>query len=101
MALAHSGASVARAATVRPMTAGRDGACRSAPLLRRHDQPAVETAFVQPADQNRAATDPPLPVMYPHTWLLAVGWRKHALIDPWAIPGGAHPSIRAVPSSLS
>jgi putative transposase len=29
----------------------------------------------------------PLPVMYPHTWLLAEGWRKHALIDPWAIPG--------------
>jgi hypothetical protein len=30
----------------------------------------------------------PLPVMYPHTWLLATGWRKHARIDPWETPGG-------------
>jgi hypothetical protein len=29
----------------------------------------------------------PLPVMYPHSWLLATGWRKHALIDPWETPG--------------
>ena len=29
----------------------------------------------------------PLPVTYPQTWLLATGWRKHALIDPWETPG--------------
>ena len=29
----------------------------------------------------------PLPVIYPHTWLLATGWRKHTLIDPWETPG--------------
>jgi hypothetical protein len=29
----------------------------------------------------------PLPVMYPHTWLLATGWRKHRPIDPWETPG--------------
>lgn len=29
----------------------------------------------------------PLPVTDPHTWLLAVGWRKHALIDPAEVPG--------------
>jgi hypothetical protein len=28
----------------------------------------------------------PLPVLYPHGWLLRVGWRKHALIDPWETP---------------
>ena len=31
----------------------------------------------------------PLPVTCPHTWLLAIGWRKHALIDPRETPGGA------------
>lgn len=29
----------------------------------------------------------PLPVMYPLTWLLGSGWRKHALIDPRETPG--------------
>jgi REP element-mobilizing transposase RayT len=30
--------------------------------------------------------DPPS-VAAPHTWLLAVGWRRHGLIDPSEIPG--------------
>jgi REP element-mobilizing transposase RayT len=32
--------------------------------------------------------DPPS-VAAPHTWLLAVGWRRHGLIDPSEIPGGS------------
>jgi REP element-mobilizing transposase RayT len=29
----------------------------------------------------------PLPVLYPTTWLLEVGWRRHRLIDPRERPG--------------
>ena len=29
----------------------------------------------------------PLPVIYPRSWLLSTGWRKHALIDPRETPG--------------
>ena len=30
----------------------------------------------------------PLPVSAARTWLLAEGWRRHGLLDPWAVPGG-------------
>ena len=33
------------------------------------------------------ATDP-VPVTRPRTWLLAIGWRRHGLVDPEEIPGG-------------
>ena len=33
----------------------------------------------------------PLPVLYPHTWLLAEGWRRHTLIDPYELPGRTEP----------
>ena len=29
----------------------------------------------------------PLPTLYPTTWLLATGWRRHGLIDPRETPG--------------
>src|SRR5262249_37147987 len=29
-----------------------------------------------------------MPVTRPRTWLLAIGWRRHGLIDPDEIPGG-------------
>jgi REP-associated tyrosine transposase len=32
----------------------------------------------------------PIPVARPRTWLLAIGWRRHGLIDPSEIPGGKH-----------
>jgi REP element-mobilizing transposase RayT len=32
--------------------------------------------------------DPPS-VAEPHSWLLAIGWRRHGLIDPSEIPGGS------------
>ena len=31
-------------------------------------------------------------VASPHTWLLAQGWRRHGLLDPWDVPGGARAS---------
>jgi hypothetical protein len=31
--------------------------------------------------------DPPA-VRRPRTWLLAVGWRRHGLLDPAEVPGG-------------
>jgi hypothetical protein len=42
-------------------------------------------------DLDIRATSPPTtessPVMTPRTWLLAVGWRKHGLLDPREVPG--------------
>jgi REP element-mobilizing transposase RayT len=32
----------------------------------------------------------PIPVARPRTWLLAIGWRRHGLIDPSEVPGGKH-----------
>jgi hypothetical protein len=29
----------------------------------------------------------PLQVVYPQTWLLTVGWRRHGPIDPREVPG--------------
>jgi hypothetical protein len=34
------------------------------------------------------ATDAPA-VAAPRTWLLAVSWRRHGLVDPGEVPGGA------------
>lgn len=35
-----------------------------------------------------ASSEPPFrPVARPRTWLLAVGWRRHGLIDPADVPG--------------
>ena len=54
-------------------------------------------AFVDPASSGRwfegwsdgRALEPPgrAPVAKPRTWLLAVGWRRHGLIDPAEVPG--------------
>jgi hypothetical protein len=35
---------------------------------------------------DRSRVDP-IPVTRPRTWLLAVGWRRHGLIDPEEVPG--------------
>ncbi len=32
------------------------------------------------------------PVARPRTWLLRVGWRRHGLLDPAEVPGGARAS---------
>jgi hypothetical protein len=32
-------------------------------------------------------------VARPHSWLLRVGWRRHGLIDPDEVPGGAAPAL--------
>jgi hypothetical protein len=37
-------------------------------------------------DARAAAADQP-PVARARTWLLAVGWRRHGLLDPAAVPG--------------
>lgn len=29
----------------------------------------------------------PREVARPHTWLLAIGWRRHGLVDPAEVPG--------------
>ena len=34
----------------------------------------------------------PRPVASAHTWLLRVGWRRHGLLDPSDVPGGARAS---------
>jgi hypothetical protein len=36
----------------------------------------------------RGANVGPMPVTRPRTWLLAIGWRHHGLIDPEEVPGG-------------
>jgi REP element-mobilizing transposase RayT len=33
-------------------------------------------------------TDRPPPIASPRTWLLAVGWRRHGLLDPAEVPRG-------------
>jgi hypothetical protein len=35
-----------------------------------------------------SATSGPVPVTRPRTWLLAIGWRRHGLVDPDEMPGG-------------
>ncbi len=35
----------------------------------------------------RVRPEPGSEVAEPHTWLLAVGWRRHGLIDPAFVPG--------------
>jgi hypothetical protein len=37
-------------------------------------------------DRPRAGT---IPVTQPRTWLMAIGWRRHGLIDPEEIPGAS------------
>ena len=37
---------------------------------------------------TESATSDPVPVTRPRTWLLAIGWRRHGLVDPDEIPGG-------------
>ena len=34
----------------------------------------------------------PASVSRPHSWLLRVGWRRHGLLDPGDVPGGARAS---------
>ena len=38
--------------------------------------------------QTERVTTDPMPVTRPRTWLLAIGWRRHGLIDPEEVPGG-------------
>jgi putative transposase len=38
-----------------------------------------------------------LPVAYPRTWLLSVGWRKAGPISPWVVPGPASSTSRREP----
>ncbi len=47
-------------------------------------------------------------VALPHTWLLTIGWRKHGLLDPFDLPGGAPANdscatarTACIPSALS
>jgi hypothetical protein len=37
--------------------------------------------------QNHGPTADAMPVSRPHTWLLAIGWRRHGLIDAEELPG--------------
>jgi REP element-mobilizing transposase RayT len=41
-----------------------------------------------------ASSLPPPPVAPPRTWLLAIGWRRHGLIDPSEVPTGQRPRRR-------
>jgi hypothetical protein len=65
---------------------------------RRHARRLCEGLRVDPASSGRwfdgwrrmpvgDETLEPTPVARPHTWLLAIGWRRHGLIDPDEIPG--------------
>jgi REP element-mobilizing transposase RayT len=38
----------------------------------------------------RGTGPPDPPVAPPHTWLLAKGWRRHGLLDPWRPPSPSH-----------
>ena len=42
-----------------------------------------------PRAPDRAPPVGPAAVATPHTWLLTVGWRRHGLVDPAEVPGGA------------
>ncbi len=74
-----------------------------AKLGRRLPRPAV----VDPASSGRwfdgwrnvRARDPigPPPVAKPRTWLLAIGWRRHGLLDPTEVPGHRADHPRAGP----
>jgi hypothetical protein len=63
--------------------------------LRRH---VPRIAQIDPASSGRffsgwnrrfqpASSLHPPPVAPPHTWLLAIGWRRHGLLDPSEVPG--------------
>src|SRR5262245_8591087 len=76
---------------------------------RRHARRVLGGARVDPASSGRwfdgwrreplvnEGSVAAIPVTQPRTWLLAVGWRRHGLIDPEEIPGGAR--NRPQPSS--
>jgi REP element-mobilizing transposase RayT len=66
-------------------------------LGRQHPpQPPRQTRFPAKADAHDRAFGPE--VARPHTWLLALGWRRHGLIDPAEIPGGRERRARAAKS---
>jgi hypothetical protein len=45
---------------------------------------------VQEAREDANGAQPE--VAWPRTWLLRVGWRRHGLVDPAEVPGGAVPT---------
>jgi putative transposase len=45
---------------------------------------------VQETREDANAAQPE--VARPRTWLLRVGWRRHGLVDPAEVPGGAVPA---------
>ena len=66
---------------------------------RRHARRIGSGLRVDPASSGRwfdgwrrkPFTDRPttaVPVTRPRTWLLAIGWRRHGLVDPDEVPGG-------------
>jgi len=63
-------------------------------LAKRGHGPAPH-AEIDPASSGRwfdgwrgaAASSRPAPVARPRTWLLALGWRRHGLLDPAEVPG--------------
>jgi hypothetical protein len=69
--LAKRGPRVASSPQVDPASSGRWFTGWRRPMTGSHDPPAVAPA---------------------RTWLLAVGWRRHGLLDPSEVPGG---SLRA------
>jgi hypothetical protein len=61
--------------------AGRVDPYSSAPLFDGWSHRASPTLLAPPIDS--------LPVARPRTWLLAIGWRTHGLLDPDVVPGPA------------
>jgi REP element-mobilizing transposase RayT len=56
------------------------------PLLRPAIDPASSGRWFDGWPRSLTARDPPS-IATPHTWLLAVGWRRHGLISPAEVPG--------------
>jgi REP element-mobilizing transposase RayT len=41
----------------------------------------------RPVDRSIRPDEEFIPVLFPDTWLLSKGWRRHGAISPWAVPG--------------
>jgi hypothetical protein len=41
----------------------------------------------RPVDRSISPDEELIPVLFPDSWLLSKGWRRHGAISPWAVPG--------------
>ena len=87
--VSHAGSEdAARGAECDPVRAAQCTAARCAHSTR-VDRPRFLGSLVRRLEEGATGGRS---VAFPHTWLLAVGWRRHGLLGPSEVPGGARAS---------